>query len=163
MAASARAQNWAIGGKKVGDFDLSLFASDARSDGYIYHTDYNTQTFDFLGTWSPTPTDRVVLKLMQNDWLQRHGRAREPSPNICSIPFSRATAAPYQTHSERAVLRRGRRRALAGQRHRWKRRPDAKSRRRSACTDTIARDVVGLRYEHDFDSLTTWRTQAMYD
>jgi iron complex outermembrane recepter protein len=25
------------------------------------------------------------------------------------------------------------------------------------------RDIVGLRYEHDFDSLTTWRARAMYD
>ena len=119
------AQNWAIGGKKIGDFDLSLFASDVRSDGDIYHTDYNTQTFDFLGTWSPTPTDRVVLKLMQNDWFSDMG-GRENFTQYTLNPFQQGYGCAYQTTLNLTVLR-GRRRALAGQRHLWKRRPDAKS------------------------------------
>ena len=90
------AQNWAIGGKKVGDFDLSVFASDVRSDGYIYHTDYNTQTFDFLGTWSPTPTDRVVLKLMQNDWFSDMG-GRENFTQYTLNPFQQGYGCAYQT------------------------------------------------------------------
>lgn len=90
------AQNWAIGGKKIGDFDLSVFASDVRSDGYIYHTDYNTQTFDFLGTWSPTPTDRVVLKLMQNDWFSDMG-GRETFTQYTLNPFQRGYGCAYQT------------------------------------------------------------------
>jgi len=61
-------QNWLVAGKKVGDFDISVFASDVRGDGFINHTEYNTQTVDLLATWTPTPADRVILKVVQNDW-----------------------------------------------------------------------------------------------
>ena len=155
------AQNWAIGGKKVGDFDLSVFASDARSDGYIYHTDYNTQTFDFLGTWSPTPTDRVVLKLMQNDWFSDMG-GRENFTQYTLNPFQQGYGCAYQTPLNAPFCA-----AVAGAPL-----PANAIYGKGAPTqspDEIGmhrhnnRDVVGLRYEHDFDSLTTWRTQAMYD
>jgi iron complex outermembrane recepter protein len=54
-------------GKASGDFDLSLFASDVRGQGFIAHNQFDTQTIDFKGVWSPTPTDRFILKVLHNE------------------------------------------------------------------------------------------------
>ncbi|MFL6814232.1 MAG: TonB-dependent receptor plug domain-containing protein, partial [Bradyrhizobium sp.] len=42
--------NYMTYGKKVGNFEGSLFASDARGDGFIGNSWFNTQTVNFLGT-----------------------------------------------------------------------------------------------------------------
>ena len=42
--------NYLAAGKKVGNFEGSLFASDARGDGFIGNSWFNTQTVNFLGT-----------------------------------------------------------------------------------------------------------------
>lgn len=41
--------SYLIAGKASGAFDLSLFASDVRGDGYISHSQFNTQTINFVG------------------------------------------------------------------------------------------------------------------
>ncbi len=155
------AQNWAVVGKKVGDFDLSLFASDVRSDGYIYHTDYNTQTFNFLGTWSPTPTDRVTLKLLQNDWFSDMG-GRETWMQYLLNPWQRGYGCAYQTTLNSPFCTAVQGGAIPANAIGGKAAP-------TQSPDSIGfhrhntRDYVGLRYEHDFDSSTTWRTQVSYD
>ena len=162
------AQNWAVVGKKVGDFDLSLFASDVRSDGYIFHTDYNTQTFNFLGTWSPTPTDRVTLKLLQNDWFSDMG-GRETWMQYQLNPWQRGYGCAYQTSLNApfcTAVQGGQLPANGVLVVNGKNGYPAAS---TQSPDKIGmhrhnvRDYVGLRYEHDFDNSTTWRTQASYD
>ena len=59
--------NYLTAGKKVGNFEYSLFASDARGDGFIRNSWFNTQTVNFLGTLQATPDDRFTVKFINND------------------------------------------------------------------------------------------------
>src|SRR5258705_5868848 len=59
--------NYLAAGKKVGAFEASLFASDARGDGYIANSWFNTQAVNFLATFQATPDDRFAVKFINND------------------------------------------------------------------------------------------------
>ena len=59
--------NYLAAGKKVGNFEYSLFASDARGDGFIGNSWFNTQTVNFLGTLYATPDDRFTVKFINNN------------------------------------------------------------------------------------------------
>ena len=59
--------NYLADGKKVGNFEGSLFASDARGDGFIQNSWFNTQTVNFLGTLQATPDDRFTVKFINNN------------------------------------------------------------------------------------------------
>ena len=63
--------NYLTAGKKVGNFEASLFASDVRGDGYISNSWFNTQTVNFLGTLQATPDDRFTVKFINNDLSTR--------------------------------------------------------------------------------------------
>lgn len=63
--------NYLAAGKKVGNFEASLFASDARGDGFIGNSWFNTQTVNFLATLQATPDDRFTVKLINNDLSNR--------------------------------------------------------------------------------------------
>ncbi len=58
--------NYLTAGKKIGNFEYSLFASDARGDGFIGNSWFNTQTVNFLGTLQATPDDRFTVKFINN-------------------------------------------------------------------------------------------------
>jgi iron complex outermembrane recepter protein len=154
-------QNWAIGGKKIGDFDLSLFASDVRGDGYINHTGYNTQTLDFKGTWSPTTTDRLTLKALQNDWFSYMG-GRESWTQYMLNPWQRGYGCNYLTalNAPFCVAVQG---APVPANGIGGKPAPSESPAEVGMHRHNTRDFVGLRYEHDFDNLTTWRSQASWD
>ena len=146
--------NYAIIGGKSDTFEGAAFGSDVRGDGYISHSAFNTQTINALGTYAVTPNDRVTFKVI-NNWLFANLAVRQSLNQFQANPFQRgcdvaATAAPgcgtvnlfangfsaptvAQT-AEQAGFRRH---------------------------DT--RSIAGLRWEHDFDNQTTWRTQAVFD
>jgi iron complex outermembrane receptor protein len=63
--------NYLAAGKKAGNFEASLFASDARGDGFIGNSWFNTQTVNFLATLRATPDDRFTVKLINNDLSTR--------------------------------------------------------------------------------------------
>src|ERR1700676_4258062 len=63
--------NYLAAGKKLGNFEASLFASDARGNGYIGNSWFNTQTVNFLATLQATPDDRFTVKLINNDLSTR--------------------------------------------------------------------------------------------
>ncbi len=63
--------NYLAAGKKVGNFEASLFASDARGDGFIGNSWFNTQTVNFLATLQATPDDRFTVKFINNDLTTR--------------------------------------------------------------------------------------------
>ena len=63
--------NYMAFGKKVGNFEGSLFTSDVRGDGYLGNSWFNTQTVNFLGTLKVTPDDRFTVKIINNDLTTR--------------------------------------------------------------------------------------------
>jgi iron complex outermembrane receptor protein len=154
--------NYTAIGKKVGDFDIALFASDVRADGWTQHSDYNTQTLKLTARYQATPNDLFTFKAIHNElfgdlsqrlslnqyYLNPYQRGCQLVPTTTglansfsrawcgqiSVPKNGVTGATTQSTSDMAGSHRNDR-----------------------------RDVFGLRWEHDFDINTKWRTQALYD
>lgn len=149
--------NYVIAGKKVGDFDLSLFASDVRGDGFDYHTAYVMPLVNFLGTWSPTATDRFTVKVVHND-VDTEMANRLTQAEFYTNPYQKGcvttTSAPGCAVVGGSPIPTGPLPSLAAG-------PQSSDMLGMHRDDT--RDIVGLRYEHDFDAFTTWRTQLVVD
>ena len=85
--------NYLTAGKKVGNFEYSLFASDARGDGFIQNSWYNTQTVNFLGTLHATPDDRFTVKFINNN-LDTRLPIRYSLNQFYQNPFQRGCERP---------------------------------------------------------------------
>jgi iron complex outermembrane recepter protein len=59
--------NYMALGKKFGAFEYSLFASDVRGEGHLDWSAFNTQTVEFLGTFSPSVDDKLTVKFIKNE------------------------------------------------------------------------------------------------
>ncbi len=146
--------NYLAAGKKVGAFDASLFASDARGDGFIGNSWFNTQTVNFLATLQATPDDRFTVKLINNDLsirlpirLSLNQYYQNPFQQGCATG---ATAAP--ACGTVALFNNG----FNGTR-------DTETAVQAGLGRNDRRSIVGGRWEHDFDNQTTWRNQFVFD
>ncbi|SFG91991.1 TonB-dependent receptor family protein [Methylobacterium gossipiicola] len=146
--------NYFTVGGVSGPMEISLFASDVRANGYQDHSSYNTQTVNLLASYTPTPDNRFTLKVINND-LQANIPARASLNQYRINPYQRgcasaATAAPgcvVYTFANNGAF--------------------------GATTPVTAgevglrrddrRTIVALRWEHDIDARTTWRSQVGFD
>jgi iron complex outermembrane receptor protein len=146
--------NYLAAGKKVGNFEGSLFASDVRGDGFIANSWFNTQTVNLLGTLQATPDDRFTVKFINND-LSARLPLRSSLNQFYQNPFQQgcatgATAAPGCTTV--LLFNNG----FNGTR-------DAETAVQAGLGRNDRRTIVGGRWEHDFDNSTTWRNQFVFD
>jgi iron complex outermembrane receptor protein len=154
--------NYMTAGKKVGNFEASLFASDARGNGYIGNSWFNTQTVNFLGTLQATPDDRFTVKFINND-LSIRLPLRASLNQYYQNPFQQGcadgtTAAPGC--GTVSLFKNG-----------FNARPlplgaadkDTETAVQAGLGRNDRRTIVGGRWEHDFDNTTTWRTQFVFD
>ena len=144
--------NYATAGKKIGNFEYSFFGSDARGDGYIQNSWFNTQTVNFLGTLQATPDDRLTLKLINNDLFTRLP-VRLSLNQYYQNPFQAGCELPGTLGCGTASLFNN---GFNGTRTPM-----------TAIAAGFGRDdrrtIVGGRWEHDFDNTTTWRNQFVFD
>jgi iron complex outermembrane receptor protein len=144
--------NYLAAGKKVGNFEGSLFASDARGDGYIGNSRFNTQTVNFLGTLQATPDDRFTVKFINNN-LDTRLPIRLSLDQYDQNPFQRgcdfAGVAGCGTVS------------LFNNGFNGPRTPISAVQAGLGRNDR--RTIIGGRWEHDFDNTTTWRNQFVFD
>jgi len=144
--------NYFTAGKKVGNFEYSLFGSDVRGDGYIQNSWFNTQTVNFLGTLQATPDDRLTFKLINNDLT-----ARLP----IRLSLNQYYQNPFQTGCETPATPGCGTVSLFNNGFNGARTPQ------TAIVAGLGRDdrrtIVGGRWEHDFDNQTTWRNQFVFD
>jgi iron complex outermembrane receptor protein len=148
--------NYMTLGKKVGNFEASLFSSDVRGDGYLGNSWFNTQTVNFLGTFRATPDDRFAVKIINNDLV-----ARLPIRSSLNQYYQN----PYQqgctTGTAMAVgcgtvkLFNNGFNSAAGS--------DTETALQAGLGRNDRRTIVGGRWEHDFDNNTTWRSQFTFD
>ncbi len=144
--------NYLTAGQKVGNFEASLFASDARGDGFIQNSWFNTQTVNLLATLQATPDDRFTFKLINNDLFTRlpirlslNQFNQNPFQSGCDVPGTPGcgTVSLFNNgfNGPRTPL--------------------------TAIEAGLGRDdrrtIVGGRWEHDFDNTTTWRNQFVFD
>ena len=93
--------NYLTAGKKVGNFEDSLFASDARGDGFIRNSWFNTQTVNFLGTLQATPDDRFTVKFINNNLDTRLPIRSVAQPVLSKSRSSRAAKRPASRAADR--------------------------------------------------------------
>lgn len=151
--------NYLAAGKKVGNFEGSLFASDTRGDGYLGNSWFNTQTVNFLGTLKATPDDRFTVKIINNDLSERLP-IRQSLNQFYTNPFQQgcttgAGAAGCPTVS---LFNNGfnARTGIASDK-------DTETATQAGLGRNDRRTIVGGRWEHDFDNTTTWRNQFVFD
>jgi iron complex outermembrane receptor protein len=156
--------NYASIGKKVGGLDIAVFASDVRGDGWTQHNRFETQTVNMTARYQATPDDLVTFKGIHNElygdlsarlslnqyYLNPYQRGCYAVPSLgatsvagfisrswcgqSAVPINGVNGATTQVSADMAGFHRNDR-----------------------------RDVFGLRWEHDFDKDTKWRTQVIYD
>lgn len=148
--------NYLAAGKKVSNFEGSLFASDTRGDGYIGNSWFNTQTVNFLGTLKVTPDDRFTVKIINND-LSARLPIRQSLNQYYQNPFQQgcATGATAAAGCGTVTLNNNGFNATAG--------TDKETAVQAGLGRNDRRTIVGGRWEHDFDNGTTWRNQFVFD
>lgn len=148
--------NYLAAGKKVGNFEGSLFASDVRGDGYIGNSWFNTQTVNFLGTLKATPDDRFTVKVVNND-LSARLPIRSSLNQYYQNPFQQgcATGATAAPGCGTVTLFNNGFNPTAG--------TDKETAVQAGLGRNDRRTIVGGRWEHDFDNTTTWRNQFTFD
>ena len=145
--------NYLAAGKKVGNFEYSLFASDARGDGFIQNSWFNTQTVNFLGT------------LARHARRPLHGQVHQQQSRYAAADPAVARTSTIKIRSRRAARSAG----VAGcgigrlfnNGFNGARTPTTAMQAGLGREDR--RTIVGGRWEHDFDNTTTWRNQFVFD
>jgi iron complex outermembrane receptor protein len=144
--------NYLAAGKKAGNFEASLFASDARGDGFIGNSWFNTQTVNFLATLQATPDDRFTVKFINND-LSIRLPIRSSLNQFYQNPFQQGCATGATAGCGTVPL------FINGF--------NGPTTAQTAVQAGLGRDdrrtIVGGRWEHDFDNQTTWRNQFVFD
>ncbi|MCK1740697.1 TonB-dependent receptor [Bradyrhizobium sp. 139] len=148
--------NYLAAGKKVGNFEGSLFASDTRGDGYIGNSWFNTQTVNFLGTLKATPGDRFTVKIINND-LSARLPIRSSLNQYYQNPFQQgcATGVSAAVGCGTVTLNNNGFNATTG--------TDKETAVQAGLGRNDRRTIVGGRWEHDFDNTTIWRNQFVFD
>jgi len=146
--------NYFTVGGVSGPFEISLFASDVRANGYQDHASYDTQTINLLASYTPTPDNRFTLKVINNT-LDANIPSRSSLAQYRINPYQRgctaaALAAPGCTTFN--LFRNGAFGATV---------PVTADEGGFGRNDR--RTVVAARWEHDLDAFTTWRTQLGFD
>jgi iron complex outermembrane recepter protein len=146
--------NYAIIGGRNERAEGTAFMSDVRGDGYISHSSFNTQTLNALGTYSLTPDDRITLKAIDNR-LSTNLSVRLSLNQFQTNPFQRGCTNAAAAAPGCATV------ALFANGFSAPTVPQTADEAGFGRHDT--RNIGGIRWEHDFDSQTTWRTQAVFD
>src|SRR4051794_7817861 len=146
--------NYLAAGKKVGNFEGSLFASDARGDGFISNSWFNTQTVNFLGTLQATPDDRFTVKFINND-LSTRLPIRLSLNQFQQNPFQQGCATGATAAAGCGTV------ALFNNGFNGTR--DAETAEQAGLGRNDRRSIIGARWEHDLDNQTTWRNQFVFD
>jgi iron complex outermembrane recepter protein len=148
--------NYLALGRAGVNFDYSLFASDVRGDGFITHSKYDTQTMNFLGVYQLTPDDRITVKSIYNHLdaqlplrLSLNQFLLNPFQRGCGVFSPAAAAAGCGTIN---LFTNG----FAGP-------TQTVTAEQAGLGRHDQRLIEGIRWEHDIDNFTTWRTQFVYD
>jgi iron complex outermembrane recepter protein len=144
--------NYLTVGQKAGNAEVSLFASDARGDGFIQNSWFNTQTVNFLATVKATPDDRFTFKLINNDLdaaLPIRLSLNQYNQNPFQLGCQVATTLGCGTAS---LFNNG----FNGSK-------TAETALQAGLGREDRRTIVGGRWEHDFDNTMTWRNRFVFD
>lgn len=141
-------------GKKIGNVEASVFASEVQGSSKTIHSNYNTQTVNALLTYTLTPEDRLTFKFIENH-LDGNLSNRLSLNQFYVNPYQRGCASstsPVPGCQTVNLFPNGFNGATV---------PTSANQAGFGRNDNRA--IFGLRYEHDFGSSATWRTQITID
>jgi iron complex outermembrane recepter protein len=146
--------NYLLFGKKTENFEGTLFTSDVRGQGHISHSNYNTETVNFLGTYSPTTSDKFTVKFI-NNFLWGSLPIRQSLTQFRQNPLQKGceTAATAMAGCGTVNLFNN---GFSGA-------TTPQTADQAGLNRQDRRTILGGRWEHNFDNDTVWRTQAVYD
>lgn len=135
-------------------YDLMIFGSDVRGNGFIANSRYNTSTENVRLHVNLTSSDRLILKFV-NNVTDAFLPVRLSLNQYRANPYQRGcyNAADAATGCASVNL-------LVNGRYGTK---EAISPEAAGLGRFDRRTVVGLRWEHDFNARTIWRNQFTYD
>lgn len=135
-------------------YDLMIFGSDVRGNGFIANSRYNTSTENVRLRVNLTSSDRLILKFVNNVTdaflpvrLSLNQYRANPYQQGCYNAVNAATGCASVN-------------LLVNGRYGTK---EAMSPEAAGLGRFDRRTVVGLRWEHDFNERTIWRNQFTYD
>ncbi|MDO7843209.1 TonB-dependent receptor family protein [Sphingomonas immobilis] len=135
-------------------YEYAAFGSFVRGDGATGHTGYQTGTINAYGTYALGDHDRVAVKVIYNEGEFRLA---------VRSSYNQYLANPYQQGCAVAATAA----AGCGTISVFVNGTNGTRIAQTADEGDLARNdrrtIVGTRYEHDFGSDTTWRTQATFD
>lgn len=142
-------------GRQGRKYDVSAFASHVRGDGFITNQEFQTTTQNFLGSYSPSATDKFTFKFINND-LDGNLPIR--------LSLNQFKQNPYQKGCEKAGM------GLAAgcgtvslRTNGFTSATTTQTAEQAGLQRSDRRTIAGARWEHRFGSDTTWRTQAVFD
>ncbi|MCP1240455.1 MULTISPECIES: TonB-dependent receptor family protein [Acetobacter] len=146
--------NYATLGLGNRHYDLMIFGSDVRGNGFIANSRYNTSTENMRLRVNLTSDDRLILKFINNvtdAFLPARLSLNQYRANPYQQGCANASSAAVGCASVNLLVngRYGAKVAMS---------PEA-----AGLGRFDRRTVVGLRWEHDFNSHTTWQNQFTYD
>ena len=133
-------------------YDLSVFGSDLRGNGFIANSAYDSSTEDAKLRIDLGPVDRLVFKVVNNvtdTRLPIRLSLNQYGTNPFQLGCARLQAAGCASVS---LFRNGAYGPTA-----------ATSAQAAGIGRFDRRTIVGLRWEHDLDSRTLWQTEFTYD
>ncbi|MBG0799858.1 TonB-dependent receptor [Methylocystis sp. L43] len=164
--------NFVRGGKRIvdaalGEFDVSIFGSDNRNNGYVQHQNSETQTVNLLARWAPTGAQRFTLKYMFNN---NFGDQNGPFSllQFYTNPYQYGYGCPTGAliNSPYCVARTAPRNGIWGIPNQPLSNPNAvrpQSYESLGIHGHTQQHLAGGRYEHDFGQGTTVRVQGTFN
>ena len=154
----------------LGEFDISVFGSDVRSNGVLDHAETQAQTGNMLVKWSPTTDNHFTLKYMFNNTYANIPGALSiseyflnPYQNKYGCPVS-VTFDPNNIYcSSRSTPTNGvwGNPGAYGVNNLWTNR--RQSFQQMGVHAHNMNHIVGGRFDHDFDQNTTLHLQTTYN
>jgi iron complex outermembrane recepter protein len=146
--------NYLAFGGHTGPLDYSLFVSNVRGDGFIANSAFDTPTVNFLATYAVTPNDIITTKVISNYVgtelpirLSLNQFQQNPFQKGCAVA---ATAAPGCATI--TLFANG-----------YSGATESQTAEQAGLGRHDFRNIVGVRWEHDFDNATSWQTQLLFD
>ena len=94
--------------RELGDFDISLFGSDLRGDGYLARGAHEFEQGKVLATWTPVPTDRLTFKFVVNNSFAEFMN-RSSLTQFYTNPYGKTINCRIATHRQSALLQQSQR------------------------------------------------------
>jgi iron complex outermembrane recepter protein len=144
---------YAIFGDRLGAFDYSGIVSHVRGEGFQRNMSFNTTTGNILASYAPTSEDKITVKVIDNYVgtalpirLSLNQYNLNPFQQGCVTPTARSGCASV------SLFLNGKSGATIAQ-----------TADEAGLGRHDQRTILGVRWEHNFNANTLWRTQLVYD